>query len=157
MAAQLQITFDNNSGVDFTLGANGGYLAPACTWVMKPDTVLRGMDTQDIGVNNVGTFGEGRAKFCCCWYEPSSRAVFGIQIDASAIILKMGWSPVWNVGSGIYAPGADLAAEPVWQASGGDPANPYFFPETLGYKIHVRPQVGDETLMIAASIFKLEQ
>ncbi len=149
---QLSMTFNNMSDtISFELAANGSVNAYVDNTDVLPGPKLIVGDSQVYSVNNSWLGGEAIADFWCCWFDPATRARFGVRITSTGQSFGFGDQPTWQVMADV----ADIDAEPSWTPSGGDPAAQYEWDESVGFHIRASPIAGHETLNITIIVSDL--
>lgn len=146
--AELEISFRNKLKKTNFNGMTDCWLAPAASFSKLPDKVLKALDGQMISVTTSFWGGYAAARIACWWYDPVTKARFGVKIHAGPQPADIGWRPTWQI---MYDHN-DLSVDPVWIDSGTSPASNYTWDKSIGFSIEAEPTSGDYTLSIIVTI-----
>jgi len=152
MPADLSITFTNLSTTTFERSAYERWESAVDVDAQLPEATLKAPDTQVMAINNSFIAGTGAATFWCCWFDPTTKARFGVKIVEKGQPFGMGYAPWWQVMAD-HNPNV----EPSWQTPSENAANPYRWDPSIGFRILATPECTHETLRILVMIRNLEK
>ncbi|WP_143273368.1 hypothetical protein [Azospirillum palustre] len=153
----MEIRFLNYSATPFYRGYWGWILeAGVGSLNTSPGTeLIAESGSQVMSASEIlSTVADGPYEIYCTWYNPNTKARFGVRIHVPLQVADIGTAPYWYTS---YDNNGGENTAPNWTTSGDDPSQPFTWPGSIGCNIIATPTASHSNLSIEVLIQDLAQ